>query len=264
MAERYKKYRNIIKNRKICQEVCYTVKVIDAANLDYRTLNQLLRQQEHSYTINRCCGQRFLAAGMSDRDITIYGCPGNALGAYLNNATITVHANVQDAVGDTMNAGKILIYGSIGDAAGYAMRGGKIYIRDDAGYRAGIHMKSYRETFPVMIIGGCAGSFLGEYQAGGIILVLGLHSKKKQIVGNFPCTGMHGGKMILRGDCRELSFPKQVTAKLASKEDLDEIRNYLTEYCADFDYNIEEILSSPFTVITPDSKNPYKQMYAPN
>ena len=29
---------------------------------------------------------------------------------------------------------------------------------------------------PVMVIGGGAGSFLGEYQAGGVIIVLGLEA----------------------------------------------------------------------------------------
>ena len=93
------------------------MKVIDATALDYKTLNEFLRQSEHDYVINGCCGQRFIGAGMSDRNITINGISGNALGAYLNSASITVNANAQDAVGDTMNAGKILIHGSIGDAA---------------------------------------------------------------------------------------------------------------------------------------------------
>mgnify|MGYP002508363490 CR=1 FL=1 len=44
----------------------------------------------------------------------------------------------------------------------------------NAGYRAGIHMKAYKDKVPVMVIGGTAGSFLGEYQAGGVIVVLGL------------------------------------------------------------------------------------------
>mgnify|MGYP003526537976 CR=1 FL=1 len=29
-------------------------------------------------------------------------------------------------------------------------------------------------------------------------------------------------------------------------------------------YDINEVLTSPFTVVTPDSKNPYKQMYVAN
>jgi len=127
-----------------------------------------------------------------------------------------------------------------------------------------IHMKAYREKFPVMIIGGCAGSFLGEYQAGGLIIVLGLHKGHKRIVGNFPCTGMHGGKMFLRGSCEDIAFPGQVTARCAATEDLEQIREYLSEYCADFGYSADTLLSDPFTVITPDSKNPYKQMYVAN
>ena len=58
------------------------------------------------------------------------------------------------------------MHGNVGDACGYAMRGGKIYIKGDCGYRAGIHMKAYQQHFPVMVVGGKAGSFLGEYLAG--------------------------------------------------------------------------------------------------
>ena len=130
------------------------MELIDATDLDYRLLNKKLRESNEDCTIDGCCGQRFIAAGMSDKTLIINGIPGNALGAYLNNANITVNANAQDAVGDTMNEGKILIHGNIGDAAGYAMRGGKIYVRGNAGYRAGIHMKAYKKKIPVMIIGG--------------------------------------------------------------------------------------------------------------
>ncbi len=240
------------------------MQVIDAANLDYKCLNERIRNADENVILENCCGHRFIAAGMSGKHISIHGIPGNALGAYLNNAVITVHANAQDAVGDTMNEGKIIIHGSIGDAAGYAMRGGKIHIQGNAGYRAGIHMKAYQDKIPVMIIGGSAGSFLGEYQAGGRIIVLGLHSDKKPLVGYFPCTGMHGGKIFLRGTCENITFPDQVTAAPASPDDLEELRRDLSEYCDDFGYDLEQIMSSPFTVITPDSKNPYKQMYVAN
>lgn len=193
------------------------MEIIDAKTLDYKAINEALRRSDDACTIQNCCGQRFLASGMSQKDLTIYGIPGNALGAYLNNAAITVYGNGQDAVGDTMNEGQILIHGNIGDAAGYAMRGGKIYVKGNAGYRAGIHMKEYKEKKPLMIIGGYAGSFLGEYQAGGVIIVLGLSRNKKRIVGNFPCTGMHGGKIFLRDDCHDIKFPEQVTARRPGK-----------------------------------------------
>ena len=187
---------------------------ICAEGLEHRELNDAIRNVSGPCTVESCCGQRFIAAGMSGKELTVLGTPGNALGAYLNGGTVTVLGNAQDAVGDTMNAGAIIVHGNIGDAAGYAMRGGKIYVRGNAGYRAGIHMKSYKDKVPLIVIGGRAGSFLGEYQAGGVIVVLGL-DEAKRIVGNFPCTGMHGGKLFLRSDCREIAFPDQVTARPA-------------------------------------------------
>ena len=237
---------------------------VHAGGLGYREINDLIRSKGDKITVSGCLGQRFICAGMSEKAVTIEGIPGNALGAYLNGAEISVLGNAQDAVGDTMNDGEIVVHGNIGDAAGYAMRGGKIYVKGDAGYRAGIHMKAYKEKVPVMVIGGRAGSFLGEYQAGGIILVLGIGEGEKKIVGNFPCTGMHGGKMYLRSDCSDISFPDRVTPRSATDEDLNEIREYIREYCGLFGMDEDFILKSPFTVVTPDSKNPYKQLYVAN
>jgi len=240
------------------------MRTIDASGMDFTVLNELLRAEAGSVEIHGCLGQRFIGAGMRDRKISIHGVPGNALGAYLNGGTIEVFGNAQDAVGDTMNAGTILVHGSIGDTAGYAMRGGKIYVRGDAGYRTGIHMKAYQEHLPVIIIGGRAGTFLGEYQAGGLLIVLGLHADGRPIVSNFPCTGMHGGKLFLRSRCEDVLFPRQVTARPAAPEDLEEIAAYLREYCGLFGLDCKAILDAPFTVVTPDSANPYQQMYVAN
>lgn len=237
---------------------------IDARGLDYSSINSRLRRGDDECKISGCCGQRFIAAGMADKSVTIGGVAGNALGAYLNGASLTVLGNAQDAAGDTMNDGEIIIHGNIGDAAGYAMRGGRIFVRGNAGYRAGIHMKAYKEKVPVMVIGGSAGSFLGEYQAGGVIVVLGLQTADKNIVGNFPCTGMHGGKMYLRCDGSNIKFPPQVTARAADSVELDEIREYARQYCLLFDCDLDIVMNYPFTVITPDSKNPYRQMYVAN
>ena len=236
---------------------------INAEKINYEELNDSVRKTTEDVEITDCLGQRFIGAGLSDKNLVINGTPGNALGAYLNGAVIEVFGNAQDAVGDTMNDGEIIIHGNIGDCAGYAMRGGKIFVNGNAGYRAGIHMKAYKEKIPALVIGGAAGSFLGEYQAGGIIIVLGLNNDKN-IVGNFPCTGMHGGKMFLRGTCDNITFPKNVHVKSATKEDLAEITPYIKEFCVHFNADEKEILNSEFTVISPDSNNPYKQMYVAN
>lgn len=236
---------------------------IDASLMQHEELNDLLRQNKASpCEIINCLGQRFIAAGSEDNDIIIRGTPGNALAAYLNGAKIEVFGNAQDAVGDTMNAGKVIIRGNVGDAVGYAMRGGEIFVEGNAGYRAGIHMKEYQNKIPKLVIGGSAGSFLGEYQAGGLIVVLGLDSKGP-IVSNFPCTGMHGGKMLLRSDCKDIKLPPNVTKKPIKIQE-SEFLPIIEEYCNLFGKDLKKVLGSPFTLITPDGNNPYKQMYVQN
>lgn len=238
---------------------------ITANCMHFAELNEKLKScVNETVIIDNCLGQRYIAAGRTKGDIVINGTPGNALGAYLNGSDITVYGNAQDATGDTMNEGSITVYGSSGDATGYAMRGGKIYVRDNAGYRAGIHMKHYKEKTPVIIIGGSAGSFLGEYQAGGYIVVLGLNSGDDVPVGNFCGTGMHGGKMYIRTDKLPADLPEQVEAREANIDDMSEIDGYLNEFCERFSVDKESLFDKRFYVLVPNSKNPYKRLYTAN
>lgn len=240
------------------------MRTIDTSALSHRQIAAALDACPGDCALTGCCGQRFIGAGRSGGQITIEGVPGNALGAYLSGATIAVHANAQDAVGDTMDSGRIVVHGSVGDAVGYAMRGGQILIRGDAGYRAGIHMKQYGEKVPALVIGGCAGSFLGEYQAGGIILVLGLGASGRPLVGDFSFTGMHGGRVYLRGDVSALHLPAQVTAAPASKDDLAVISHLVAAYAEAFGADAATLLAAPFTAVRPARSDPYRQMYVAN
>lgn len=234
---------------------------IDAKGLHFKTLNEQIRHcNEPEVIIENCMGHRYIGSGACKTHIMVHGIPGNALGAYLNGAEITVMGNAQDATGDTMNDGCIIVHGNSGDATGYAMRGGSIYVEKNAGYRAGIHMKAYKKKLPVLVIGGCAGSFLGEYQAGGLIVVLGLDRGEKPLVGNFCATGMHGGKIFLRGQAPKDLSPQVVQAP-ATKEEMDQIQPYLQTYAKHFGVPVKQILEQPFTVLSPDTKNPYKQLY---
>ena len=62
-----------------------------------------------------------------------------------------------------------------------------------------------------------------------------------------------------------MRFSEQVTARRAAPEDLDESGMLLLPNTAQTSaIPWMKILSEPFTVITPDSKNPYKQMYVAN
>ncbi|NLO47086.1 MAG: glutamate synthase [Clostridiales bacterium] len=236
---------------------------ISARNLDFKELNEQIKAVGEDVCINNCYGQRFIGTGLKGRTLTINGTPGNALGAYLDGAVIEVNGSVQDAVGDTMNNGKIIIHGNAGDALGYAMRGGGIFIRGDAGYRTGIHMKEYKDKKPAIIIGGKVGSFLGEYLAGGLIVVLGIGSEDVP-VGNFTGTGMHGGRIFIRTDKEPTGLPSQVTAGLASDEDLREITPYIHEFADYFSMDAELLTKDRFYVLKPNGKNPYKQLYTAN
>ncbi len=238
--------------------------IIDAKDLSFIDLNKEIRANTGEITINNCVGQRFIGNGLSDRTITINGIPGNALGSYLNGSVIIVNGNAQDATGDTMNCGQIIIHGSCGDAAGYAMRGGEIYIKNDAGYRAGIHMKEYNEKNPVMIIGGKCGSFLGEYQAGGRLAVLGLNCDEKDLIGHFCGTGMHGGKILIRANKIWKTIPQQVSVSDATEADIKEFKPYIENYSKFFGVPINEIFNKHFFILTPNSKSPYKQLYVQN
>ncbi len=235
-------------------------------NVHFQTLNKKVRESKDTdITINGCIGQRYIADGLSGKRIVINGVPGNALGAYMNGCEVIVHGNAQDATGDTMNSGKIVIYGNAGDATGYAMRGGRIYVRGNTGYRAGIHMKAYMDMKPAVVIGGCAGSFLGEYQAGGVIVVLGQNTDGQPIINNFCGTGMHGGTMYIR--CKELpkSLPGQVAAEKKWGADIPELAELVRDWCNFFpEYNADNLLAHDFYVLTPNTANPYKQMYTNN
>ncbi|MDE5899101.1 MAG: glutamate synthase, partial [Treponemataceae bacterium] len=149
---------------------------------------------------------------------------------------------------------------------GYAMRGGEIYIRGNTGYRAGIHMKAYERHQPAVVVGGKAGSFLGEYQAGGKIIVLNLNPGEdgRPITGEFLGTGMHGGAMYLRMD-EAPDVPKQISVSMARGTELPEIKPYISTFCEHFkEFDKEAILSSMFAVLKPNSANPYHQLYTAN
>lgn len=236
---------------------------ISADTLDFKELNEYVRTTASDVSINDCCGQRFIGSGLFEKTITINGTPGNALGAYLNGGVIHVNGNAQDAVGDTMNDGKIVIHGNAGDTLGYSMRGGGIFVRGDAGYRTGIHMKEYKDKKPVIVIGGKVGSFLGEYLAGGIIMVLGIGTDDIP-VGNFTGTGMHGGSIFIRTNKELTGLPEQVTADIATKEDMKEVIKLIFEFAGYFGIDADSLTKDRFYVLRPNAKNPYKQLYTAN
>lgn len=237
---------------------------IDATGLLFDELNRRVRDAAEDVIIDRCLGQRYIGcAGEAGRRITVNGTPGNALGAYLDGADIVVSGSAQDALGDTMNDGRIIVWGRCGDAAGYGMRGGRLYIRGDAGCRAGVHMKAYGEKTPILIIGGTAGHFLGEYLAGGLIVVLDLEDTGAP-VGAFTGVGMHGGCIMIRSRNAIEGLSAQVRQTYADEAALDRIRPCLMEYAALFSLDADMPLKSAYRLLLPDTQNPFQNLYVGN
>lgn len=244
--------------------------IIDAQGLYYRDLNQKIREAvangAHDIRLENVNGQYFIGDGINKPvTITINGVPGNDLAAFMNGATIVVTENAQDNIGNTMNAGKVIVHGHAGDVLGYGMRGGRIHIRKDVGYRVGIHMKSYQDNRPVLIAGGNAGDFFGEYMAGGVLILLGMFSDSpaNSKHGFLFGTGMHGGVIYVRGGVDESRLAKEVGVFETDDEDRIVIEGMVQEYCADFGIDPALVLAEPFVKVLPRSKRPYGNMYCP-
>lgn len=234
----------------------------------YRKLNRMIRdavkEGETEFILDNVNGQRYIASGINKKvNITINGVPGNDLAMFMNGPDLVVNANAQDGIANTMNAGEIIIHGSAGDVLGYGMRGGKMYIKGNVGYRTGIHMKQYKKQIPVVIVGGTAGDFFGEYLAGGVLILLGLDSDENTpIAGNYLGTGMHGGVMYIRGEVEEHMLGKEVSVLDPDEKDEKLLKQHLSEYCKHFGLNLDELLSKPFIKLLPVSSRPYWNMYA--
>ncbi|MFO8011388.1 MAG: hypothetical protein R6U89_11375 [Dehalococcoidia bacterium] len=242
---------------------------IDAWGLEHRGVNAALREAvaggAESIELHNVFGQRYIGTDLNRPvEISIYGTPGGDLGSFMKGPKITVYGNAQDDTGNTMDDGEIVVHGHAGDLTALSARGGRIFIRDYVGYRAGIHMKEYGEQRPVVVVGGSAQDFLGEYMAGGVLLVLGLDLQPGQYHrNNFIGTGIHGGVIYLRGKVHDYQLGKEVGVRELDESDWDLIRPLIQEYGTLFDRDPEEIVSrGEFSKLYALSLRPYGTLYA--
>jgi glutamate synthase domain-containing protein 3 len=241
---------------------------IDANGILQKDLNTQLRDVLLNGTrrieLRNVYGQRYIGTDLDQPvEIEIFGTPGNDLGAFMDGPRIIVHGNAQDGCGNTMNNGEIVVHGHAGDIIGLSARGGKIFVREDVGYRAGIHMKEYEDKKPVLVIGGTAQDFLGEYMAGGIITVLGLNLKEKEShKANFIGTGMHGGVIYMRGTVNDFQLGKEVGVAELDDKDRHVLHKFVGEFATHFGYDAEEILQHKFIKLFPLWLRPYGRLYA--
>lgn len=263
--------------------------VIDAEGLHYRELNARIRagvgRGERSFRLLNVRGHRYIGAGLpAGVEIAIEGVPGNDLACFMAGARITVAGNAQDGVGNTMEGGIVVVRGSLGDLPGYAMRGGRIFVSGDAGYRVGIHMKEYRTSVPAIVIGGRVQDYLGEYMAGGTIIVLGMPAlavpmakepapafgPANAVTGlpgsagkpaEFIGTGMHGGEIWIRGPVQPWQVGAEVGTVEADAAAWARLSTLLAEFCRETGVDGSGFNRSQFTRLKPVSLRPYGRIY---
>lgn len=234
--------------------------------LDYHVLNQMIREAMLSgvdlIRVEGVLGQRYIGATASRPNliIRVIGTPGNNLGALLNGSTIEVFGNGQDLTGNTMNSGRIIVHGGVSDVTGLAARGGEILIRGSAGYRTGIHMKEFKGTGPTIIIGGRAGDYLGEYMAGGTMLVLGIDIIDRPIIGQHIGAGMHGGRMFIMGKVSPMQIAPGAKLSDMQEEDREVIEKLIISYEQAFGITVERKWGE-MRKITPSSSRPFGAYY---
>lgn len=241
---------------------------LNAKGVYYKMLNRQIRELvakgETTVILENVLGQRYIGGGLNaDVTITINGTPGQDLGAFMNGPVIIVHGNAQDGIGNTMNAGTIVVHGKAGEIPGHSMRGGQILIRDDVEYRAGIHMKEYETQIPLLVIGGTAKDYCGEYMAGGRVVVLNRFDEKDP-VGNDIGTGIHGGAIYIRGNVDKRRLGVGAILADMDNEDIAFLQNVLQTFKATFPYvELSHITLNDFKKITKKGHRPFANLYAP-
>ncbi|MHB8780026.1 MAG: GltB/FmdC/FwdC-like GXGXG domain-containing protein [Candidatus Geothermincolia bacterium] len=241
---------------------------INAGNLHFRELNAMVKSAAgdgvKDIHLRNVYGQRYIGSGVRGGvHIDIEGVPGNDLGAFMDGPEIVVHRNVQDGVGNTMNDGSIIVHGRAGDIIGMGMRGGKILIKESVGYRAAIHMKEYRNRKPLLMVGRTTQDFLGEYMAGGVVVVLDLEGEgPAQRDARHIGTGMHGGVIFIRGSVEDHNLGQGVTRQEPDEQDLQLLRSHVAEFTRNFGGDIDEIMQASFQKLVAESHRPFGDLYA--
>lgn len=239
--------------------------VIDAKGVHYTPLNKQIRAAIASgvkeIILNNVLGQRFIGNGLrGDAKITINGVPGGDLGMFMSGPECEVFGDAEHAPGNTMDKGSLVIHGSAGDAVAHSMRGGKVFVEGNIGYRGGIHMKEYEGKRPILVVGGTSHAFLGEYMAGGLILVLGIgHEPAVQDRG--IGSGIHGGEIVIRGDVSDRLLGVGAKKVEFTGEDLQRLTPVIEEFCGRFDIDPSPFLNMDYSRIIPASSRPFAGKY---
>lgn len=173
---------------------------IDASKVGYKDLNrEIMKVDKKEVKVINVMSHRFIGISFprAGKIVRLYGVVGNVLANLNENNEFYVYGNVADDCCDTMHGGKVVIFGDARDVLGQALQGGKVFVKGNAGNRVGIQMREYQNKRPYLLIGGRVDDYLGEYMAGGVIVVF--NNTKSSPTGNYVGSGMVGGRIYVRG-----------------------------------------------------------------
>jgi glutamate synthase domain-containing protein 3 len=122
-------------------------------------------------------------------------------------------------------------------------------------------MKEFGAARPALIIGGTAKDYLGEYMAGGTIVVLGLATPEGvSPVGRNIGAGIHGGRIFVRGTVEEHQLGAGAIKAELDESDMAELKALLEDYQQTF---ATQVPTDPtgFIKIMPASSRPFSGHY---
>jgi glutamate synthase domain-containing protein 3 len=121
-------------------------------------------------------------------------------------------------------------------------------------------MKQYLEKRPILVVGGSARAFLGEYMAGGLLIVLGLNGVPPVIERGIG-SGIHGGEIIVRGSVDTFHLGVGAEQNVVTNDQKEAIRPILEDFARTFTLDPEPILAADYSRIIPASARPFANKY---
>lgn len=113
---------------------------------------------------------------------------------------------------------------------------------------------------PSLVIGGTVKDYLGEYMAGGTIVVLGLRNDVESPVGNNIGAGMHGGRIFVKGKVGIGQLGPGAIVSQLTEDDQKELASLLEEFEGYFGEKIGRDYSG-FVKVNPSSSRPFSGYY---
>jgi glutamate synthase domain-containing protein 3 len=121
-------------------------------------------------------------------------------------------------------------------------------------------MKEYQEKRPILIVGGSARAFLGEYMAGGLIIVLG-RNDGEPVTERGIGSGIHGGEIYIRGRVQERFLGTGAKVRPYGAEQKNLIKPFVHDFSEAMGEDPAPFLDAEYTRIGPMSSRPFAGKY---